>query len=331
MRSACSHSLRWPQTWLFGNKKRSGSGRGLQLRLELLLQALAGRAFGERVDELDDARVFVGGEPFLDESDDFGLAGLGARLQRHDRLDLLAEALVRDADHGRLGHRRVGIDDLFDLARVYVEPAAEDHLLLAIDDEEIALLVDVPEVSGVEPAALESLGGRLWIPPVALHHVVASDHDLPHVVLACRQHLALLVNDLELDPEHRLSDTEYLALRDALVERRRRRRLGEAVALEDGRPELLLERLKDLARERCAPGAADAQGRGVVLVCVRVAPTWMATFMTEVWPKEWNIGSTHRNTSSSVLSKTWLMKWQFMNRLECVISAPFGLPVVPDV
>src|SRR6266568_3085819 len=147
MRSACSHSLRWPQTRLFGNDKRSGSGRGLQLRLELLLQDLAGRAFGERVDELDDARVLVGGEPFLDESDDFGLAGLGARLH------LLAEALVRDADHGRLGHRRVGIDDLFDLARVYVEPAAEDHLLLAIDDEELALLVDVPDVSGVEPAA----------------------------------------------------------------------------------------------------------------------------------------------------------------------------------
>jgi hypothetical protein len=53
--------------------------------------------------------------------------------------------------------------------------------------------------------------------------------------------------------------------------------------------------------------------------------------MTNVWPLEWNVGSTHSVTSSGVPRKTWPRRWQFRNRLECVSSAPLGLPVVPDV
>src|SRR6202049_3799887 len=109
--------------------------RGLQLRLELLFQDLAGRALGERVDELDRARVLVSGDALLDERDDVGFSGRGARLQRHDRLHLLAKAFVGYADYCSFAYGRVGVEHLFNLARVDVEAAADDHLLLPVDDE----------------------------------------------------------------------------------------------------------------------------------------------------------------------------------------------------
>ena len=58
--------------------------------------------------------------------------------------DLLAEGLVRDADDGGLGDGGVLVEHLLDLARVDVQPAADDQVLLAVDDEEVAVLVHVP-------------------------------------------------------------------------------------------------------------------------------------------------------------------------------------------
>jgi hypothetical protein len=50
------------------------------------------------------------------------------------------------------------VEDLLDLARVDVVAAADDHVLLAVDDEEVAVLVDAGHVARVEPAVLDRLG-----------------------------------------------------------------------------------------------------------------------------------------------------------------------------
>jgi hypothetical protein len=39
------------------------------------------------------------------------------------------------------------VEDLLDLARVHVVAAADDHVLLAVDDEEVAVLVDARHVA----------------------------------------------------------------------------------------------------------------------------------------------------------------------------------------
>ena len=82
-------------------------------------------------------------------------------------------------------------EHLFDLARVDVVAAADHEVLAAVDDEEKAVLIDVSEVSGVEPAVAEGLGGGLFPAEVALHHVVAADDDLADVVLARRQRIVV--------------------------------------------------------------------------------------------------------------------------------------------
>ena len=108
----------------------------------LAAEDLAGRALRQLVHQPDVPRVLVGGDPLLHERPQLVRRGRGARLERDRRAHLLAERVVRDPDHGRLGDRRMLVQDLLDLPRVDVVPAADDQLLLAVHDEEVAVLVD---------------------------------------------------------------------------------------------------------------------------------------------------------------------------------------------
>ena len=64
----------------------------------------------------------------------------------------LAHARVGHADHRDL--RDVGMleDRVLDLGRVHVEPADDEHVLLAVGDLEVAALVHHADVAGVQPA-----------------------------------------------------------------------------------------------------------------------------------------------------------------------------------
>src|SRR5690348_12157858 len=139
---------------------------------------LAGRALGQIGRDPDVTRVFVGCYPVLHERAQFVGGGGSARLELHGGGDFLAEMLIRDSDDGGFGYGWMLVDDLFDLARVHVESAADDHVLLPVHDVEIAVLVDSGQVAGLEPAAGDRLGRGARVAPVSLHHVVTADDDL---------------------------------------------------------------------------------------------------------------------------------------------------------
>ena len=156
------------------------------------------------------------------------------------------------------------VEDLLDLARVDVVAAADDQLLLAVDDEEVAVLVDLAHVAAVEPAVDDGLLGRLLAVPVALHDVVALDDDLAD--LALLDLVAVVVEQLHLDALDRRADGADLALLVGVVEGGDRRGLAQPVALEDLAVERLLEAAHQLAGHRRAAGAADPQRRVVALL-----------------------------------------------------------------
>src|SRR3954454_14535718 len=236
--------------------------------LDVALEDLARGALGQLVEEPQPARVLVGGHALLDEVAHVVLAGVLTVLE-HDRgADLLAHLLVGHRDHGGLGHGGVLVEDLLDLARIDVVAAADDHVLLAVDDEEVAVLVDAGHVARVEPAVVQDLLRGVVAVPVALHQVVAADRDLADLALA---HLvAVLVDDLHLDALDRRPDGARLALLVGVVEGRDRRGLRQAVALEDLAAERLLEAAQDLDGERRATRDAQPQARGVVAIALGV-------------------------------------------------------------
>src|SRR3546814_5353630 len=101
------------------------------------------------------------------EGDD--LVGLGALpgAQRDRSGDILAQNLVRHADHRRLLHRRMEMERGLDLERRDVVAAADDQFLRPPGHDQIAILVDEAEVAGLGPAALEALRRRFGIVPVS--------------------------------------------------------------------------------------------------------------------------------------------------------------------
>ena len=108
-------------------------------------------------------------------------------LQLDEGLCGLAAILVGNADHDHLLHAWMGVDRLLDHLRIDVEAAGDDHVLLAVDQIEIAVGVHVADVAGEEAVADEGLRGFLRPVPVALGDVRALDADLAD--FARRQHL----------------------------------------------------------------------------------------------------------------------------------------------
>src|SRR4051794_21962497 len=150
---------------------------------DLPLEDLAGRALGELVDEPDAAGGLVGRDVLLDERADVVLGGVLAVLERHCRADLLAQRLMRHAEHRRLADRRMLVEHLLDLPRVDVEAAADDQLLLAVDDVEVAVLVDPGHVPGPQPAVGHGVGRGVLALPVGAHDHRTADEDLPHLAV----------------------------------------------------------------------------------------------------------------------------------------------------
>src|SRR4051812_47791959 len=125
---------------------------GLLRRDDLALHDFAGGVLRKRVHDPYLAWVLVRGDLALDVRAQFVGRRAGAWLERDRRADLLAELGVGESDDRDLGHRRVLVHHLLDLPRVHVVPTSDDEVLLPPDDEEVPLLVDPADVTGVEPA-----------------------------------------------------------------------------------------------------------------------------------------------------------------------------------
>ena len=82
---------------------------------------------------------------------------------------------------------------VLDLARVDVVAAADQHVVLAVEDVDEAVLVHAPDVAGMQPAVAEGLGRRLGAVPVIGHELGAATDDL--AALAHRHRLVVFVEN----------------------------------------------------------------------------------------------------------------------------------------
>ena len=97
----------------------------------------------------------------------------------HDvSMDDLSPVLIRLADDDRLVDGRMLGDDVLDLQRMEVLAAANDHVVGASGEVEIALFVPASEVSGAKPASGQRLRRAFRHLQVAVHGGVAPPGDL---------------------------------------------------------------------------------------------------------------------------------------------------------
>src|SRR5690606_1943835 len=120
------------------------------LFLQLAPQDLARGGPGQRVDEFHHPRHLERRHAAARPVDDITWAqpALRRRLGHDDRLDGLAAVAVARADDARLLDVRMRVEERLDLGRPDLEARRIDHALQAVGDEEIAVLVVVPEVAG---------------------------------------------------------------------------------------------------------------------------------------------------------------------------------------
>src|SRR5262245_11653829 len=200
------------------------------LLTELPLEDLAGGADRQRIAELDSTRVFVGGELLAAPGEQLLLRDRRPRLAHDEGLDFLPEPLVRDADNGNERDSGMSHHHLFEFTWIHIHARPDHHVLLAVDDREVPVRIERPDIAGMEPPVPHDFSGRVRPVVVALHDVRSADHDL--AALPRRHRPAAVVDAAHVDTEDRLPHRARLARTGQLVETGHRRRLREAVAFQ---------------------------------------------------------------------------------------------------
>src|SRR6516225_8497132 len=197
----------------------------------------------------------------LAEGADLLGGGSFAVVQAHPGAQLLAIALVGDADHLHILNLRVAIEELLDLARIDVLAAADHHVLNPPDDVAIALLVDRREIASVHPTRrVDRLAGLFLVIPIAEHDEIAARQQLTGG--AARHDPSLRVDHLRLDMRHYPPDGRYPTFYRVVGRRGKTRwaRLGHAVTNDDfGQVHRCACALHDFDRARAAGHHAGAQ------------------------------------------------------------------------
>src|SRR5215471_20185871 len=121
--------------------------------------------------------------------------------QPNNRLAGCTPQVVRYSNDSYLLHRRMLLENFFDLARINVGSAADDHIFLSIENEEVSTGVHKPNVTRVEPSIPEGVRCRLGLAPVAAHHGWTTHHHFAQ--LAARDLGVIGIHDSDFDSRPR--------------------------------------------------------------------------------------------------------------------------------
>src|SRR5262249_49580333 len=125
---------------------------------------------------------------------------------QHDPgLDLLGADRIRNADHRRHRDRGMLHQRVLDLRGADAIAGGRDHIVLAADIPEIAVLILHAEIAGQEEIADIFLPRRLRIAPVFDHRGRTWSPHADDAARAARLLLALLIDDAHIEARRRLA------------------------------------------------------------------------------------------------------------------------------
>ncbi len=170
--------------------------------------------------------------------------------QNHVSHDDFAAIMVGNADGGGFFHGRTHVQHVLDLARVDVIAADDDHVVLTAANEEIAVIVDLSDVSRIEPSIAQRFRALLRPVAVAGHQLGTTCANFP--MGTARQDLAaaLDVDDLDFRFGNRNADRAGLANSPDRIGREDRPGLALPVAFVNRATDHALPLLERLLRQR---------------------------------------------------------------------------------
>src|SRR3954451_4865964 len=141
-----------------------------------LSRAEARQRFGRNYDALRDFEL---GELAVEEGAQFVAAHALPVLHETDRHRHFTQALIRGSEHGGLGDGGAGVAFGLHLRGRPILAAADADLLLAVDDEEVAVLVEIADVAGPNgPVSGQRFRRRRVVSPIAFDVGCRADADL---------------------------------------------------------------------------------------------------------------------------------------------------------
>src|SRR5439155_1447071 len=191
--------------------------------------------------ELDLRRHLVRCQLFAAEGAQIRFGDRLPRAQHDPGLDRFAFGRVGDPGDADLRDCGMRCEHFLDLSRPHLVAALFDQALLAIDDEEIPVVVQVSQIPGMQPAAggaiqlviAQHCGCFIGPVPVADHHLRRRDRNLPDLVRGQLARAFVAVEDTDEDVGQRHPDGPELVGPFHRIDRERHHRLGERIALDD--------------------------------------------------------------------------------------------------
>src|SRR5829696_1008753 len=174
---------------------------------------LANGAARKRIAELHGSEPLGLAELPVRPAADVVLRGRRTRPTHAECHGRFAPLLARDADHRHVDHVGMPQQQHLYVGGIDVEAAGNDHVLLAVEQDDETVLVDATHVTrleeqaalGVVPEQVARLVGLLVVAP---HHRLGAAGELAD--LALRQHPALLVQHHDLAAQRRRADRMQL-------------------------------------------------------------------------------------------------------------------------
>ena len=149
---------------------------------------------------------------------------------------------------------------VLDLLGIDVLPAADDQVLDAVHQGEVAVLVEAAHIAGVQPAADDGRRGRLRSIQVAAHDIRTTDDDFTDLTRGYLR--ALFVDDGDPLPRKRRAHRPQFAYSDDRIAGRRTGALGQAVTLDDRYPEGAFDPVEQFSRDRGGPADREPERPG---------------------------------------------------------------------
>ncbi len=136
-----------------------------------------------------------------------------------------------DADAGGFKHPGTGIQDFIDFIGKYVESADKDHVFRAVDDSEIAIRINRPDIPGPHPAI--DIGGSRFVRPAQVtgHQLRPSDDHFSDI--AGLSELAVVEQNPDVCSRERQSGRTGTFAPIRWIDRQQCGRLGHPITFDD--------------------------------------------------------------------------------------------------
>src|ERR1700722_10414024 len=142
----------------------------------------------------------------------------------------LTPLLVGDADDRRFANLRHLIDDTLDLRRGDVFAARDDHVFHAVGQKQKSVAVEIADVAGAKPIAVETSSRLLVVAPIAAGDFRPAQADF--AAFPTRQTASVRITDFDLDMGQRTADrADFFDLAPGLHERIAAARFSKPVAV----------------------------------------------------------------------------------------------------